>query len=162
LGLPSNGLHTNGYSLVRSVFNLDRNPAPLNEYRDVLGCSLGDALLKPHTPYLKMLKPVLGEVKALAHITGGGLVDNVPRVIPDGLAVRFNTSSWKVPALFEVIQKKGHISRSEMFNVFNMGIGMVVICSRARANSLQEALKGSRVIGQVVKALDNDEQVIID
>jgi phosphoribosylformylglycinamidine cyclo-ligase len=162
LGLPSNGLHTNGYSLVRKVFNLDRDAAPLRDYREVLGVSLGDALLRPHTCYYRALKPVLNEVRGLAHITGGGLVDNVPRVIPEGLAVRFDTQAWKTPDLFTLIQEKGRISRNEMFNVFNMGIGMVVICARSKVPGLLVALKGSKVIGEVVKAGEDEEQVIIE
>jgi phosphoribosylformylglycinamidine cyclo-ligase len=161
-GLPSNGLHTNGYSLVRQVFGLDHDLAPLQKYHDILGCNLGDALLKPHTCYFNRLQPILKDIKGLAHITGGGLIDNVPRVIPDGLAVHFDTRAWRVPPLFQLIQEKGRISRPEMFNVFNMGIGMVVICSRAKAAGVKAALKVAHVIGEVTRAPSNAEQVIID
>jgi len=162
LGLPSVGLHTNGYSLVRRVFNLDADPKPLTKRYAELGRTLGEALLEPHRCYYNVVKPVLPLVKGIAHITGGGMIDNVPRVMPDGLGVLIRKGTWDVLPLFEIIQKKGKIKPAEMYNVFNMGIGMVVVVSPRNAGKVKDALKGAKVIGEVVKARSEDECVIIE
>ena len=149
VGIPSNGLHTNGYSLVRHVYDLDTDPAPLAEYRSELGETLGDALLRPHPPYFNMLKPVFGMVKGIAHITGGGLIENVPRILPDGTAASFDTSSWPVPPVFTLIQEDGGVSRDEMYRVFNMGLGMVLACDRSRLPDVLALLPGAHEVGEV-------------
>ena len=149
LGLPSNGLHTNGYSLARKIFGETRQA--LNKYYDELGRTVGEALLEPHICYYNQLKPLLPFVKGMAHITGGGLIDNVPRVLPKGLAARFNSKSWAVPPIFALIQKRGNVDRDEMFHVFNMGIGMVIICSSGDVGNITKALPEAKVIGEVVK-----------
>jgi phosphoribosylformylglycinamidine cyclo-ligase len=149
IGLPSSGLHTNGYSLVRKIFGVE--PSVLNSRYPELGRTLGEVLLEPHRCYLKQLKPLLPVIKGLAHITGGGLVDNVPRVLPEGLAAKFDSQTWSVPPIFQLIQKRGNVDRDEMYHVFNMGIGMAVICSSDNVDHLTKSLPEARVIGEVTK-----------
>jgi phosphoribosylformylglycinamidine cyclo-ligase len=159
LGLPSNGLHTNGYTLARKVFG-DTAEA-LNKRYDELGRTVGEALLEPHICYFNPLKPVLSLVKGIAHITGGGLIDNVPRVLPEGLAARFDGKAWPVPPIFTLLQKLGKVDRDEMYHVFNMGIGMVVACAPGSVDGLTAEVPGARVIGEVVGQA-GDARVIID
>jgi len=149
IGLPSNGLHTNGYSLARKIFG--ESPSALNTRYPELGRTLGEALLEPHRCYLKQLKPLLPVIKGLAHITGGGLIDNVPRVLPQGLAAKFDSQTWPVPPIFKLIQQRGNVDRDEMYHVFNMGIGMVIICSPDNVDQFTKALPEAKVIGEVVK-----------
>ena len=126
IGLPSLGLHTNGYSLARAVFSDADLRAPVPE----LGRSLGDELLQPHRSYLREVAPLAeaGLVTGMAHITGGGLLDNPPRVVPDGLAVRLDASTWDIPPIFRLIQRRGNIAWSEMARVFNLGLGFLIFC----------------------------------
>jgi phosphoribosylformylglycinamidine cyclo-ligase len=157
IGLPSSGLHTNGYSLVRRIFG--ESPSALNTFYPELGRTLGEELLEPHRCYLHQLKPLLPVIKGMAHITGGGLIDNVPRVLPKGLAAKFDSRAWAVLPIFQLIQKQGNIDRSEMFHVFNMGIGMVIICSPENAEHFTRALPEAKVIGEVIK--QKEARVII-
>jgi phosphoribosylformylglycinamidine cyclo-ligase len=157
IGLPSSGLHTNGYSLVRQIFGVE--PSALNTRYPELGGTLGDALLEPHRGYLKQLKPLLPMIKGMAHITGGGLIDNVPRVLPQGLAARFNRQSWTVPPIFSLIQQRGNVDRDEMFRVFNMGIGMAIICSADNVDHFTKALPEANLIGEVIK--QGEKRVVI-
>ena len=159
LGLPSNGLHTNGYSLVRMIFG--ETPDRLNVRYTELGCTLGEALLKPHICYYNRLKPHLSLIKGLAHITGSGLIGNVPRVLPAGLAADFHSDSWTIPPIFKLIQRQGNVSKDEMFQVFNMGVGMVVICSQANAKQLTQALPEAAIIGKIITQ-PGDSRVVID
>jgi phosphoribosylformylglycinamidine cyclo-ligase len=158
IGLPSSGLHTNGYSLVRNIFG--ETKSALNKGYPELGRTLGEALLEPHRGYLKELKPLLPMIKGLSHITGGGLIDNVPRILPEGLAARFDSKAWAVPPIFELIQKRGNIDRSEMFHVFNMGIGMAVICSPENTDHFTKSLPEAKIIGEVIK--QTGERVVIE
>jgi phosphoribosylformylglycinamidine cyclo-ligase len=157
IGLPSSGLHTNGYSLVRKIF-----PAvnALNTGYLELGRTLGEALLEPHRCYYKALKPLRPSIKGLAHITGGSFYKNIPRSLPEGLAAQLDGRSWEVPPLFRIIQKAGNVEENEMYHVFNMGIGMAVICSKIHVDKMLQALPGSRVIGQVIHQT-GDTRVII-
>ena len=149
LGLPSSGLHTNGYSLARRIFGESRSK--LSVFYKELGRTSGEELLEPHRCYYHQLKPLLPIIKGMAHITGGGLIDNVPRVLPDGLAARFDTKAWTVPPIFQLIQKKDNIVQQEMYRVFNMGIGMAVFCSPEKANEMTRALPEAKVIGEMVE-----------
>ncbi|MCL0065427.1 phosphoribosylformylglycinamidine cyclo-ligase [Dehalococcoidia bacterium] len=149
IGLPSSGLHTNGYSLVRKIFNVERSA--LSVFCPDLGCTLGEELLKPHRCYHQQLRPLLPRIKGLAHITGGGLLDNIPRLIPSGLAAHLRKGSWDVPLIFEMTQKQGDIDEQEMYRVFNMGIGMALFCLPADVDDLLAALPEAKVIGEVVK-----------
>jgi len=148
LGLPSTGLHTNGYSLARRV--LGETPGAMAIRYEPLGTSVGEALLAPHRSYLKDLKPVLGAIKGLAHITGGGFIDNIPRTLPDGTSARINRGNWDVLPIFDLIRELGDIADAEMYRVFNMGIGMVIFAGPEKAPSLLAALPEAKVIGEVI------------
>jgi phosphoribosylformylglycinamidine cyclo-ligase len=159
IGLPSNGLHTNGYTLARKIFG--DTASALNKKYPELGTTVGEALLEPHTCYYNQLKPLLPFIKGMAHITGGGLLDNVPRILPEGLATRFDSRSWPVPPIFNLIQKRGNVDRDEMYHVFNMGIGMVIICSSDSVARLTKALPEAKVIGEVIKQ-KGEKRVVIE
>ncbi len=149
IGLTSNGLHTNGYTLARKIFGDSRKA--LNKKYPELDKTVGEALLEPHTCYYNQLKPLLPFIKGMAHVTGGGLIDNVPRVLPEGLAAKFNSQSWSIPPIFSLIQKRGNVDRDEMYHVFNMGVGMVIICSGNNVGHITKALPDTKVIGEVIK-----------
>jgi len=129
IGLPSVGLHTNGYSLARRVF-FDVAGWKPETFVDELGTTVGDALLAPHPSYLPVVRPLIehGLVKGLAHITGGGITENLPRILPDGCAAEVDLQSWRVPAIFRLLEERGTIAREEMFRAFNMGVGLVIVC----------------------------------
>jgi phosphoribosylformylglycinamidine cyclo-ligase len=149
LGLPSSGLHTNGYTLARRVLGETREE--LQEYYPPLGRTLGEALLEPHRSYYREIKPVLPWLKGIAHITGGGIIGNVSRILPKGLAIQVESERWTVPPIFHLMQERGNIEPREMYRVFNMGLGMVLVCSAEKAGRLTTALPEARVIGEVVK-----------
>lgn len=159
IGLPSSGLHTNGYSLVRKVFGITQSA--LNTHYPELGRTLGEELLEPHRCYYQQLKLLLPVIKGMAHITGGGLVDNVPRVLPQGMAARFDSRAWTIPPIFQLIQQRGNVERNEMYHVFNMGIGMVLICSSDNTDQVTKALPEARIIGEVVEQV-GEARVVID
>jgi phosphoribosylformylglycinamidine cyclo-ligase len=142
LALPSAGLHTNGYSLARKLFFEVAGYAPDTHLPD-LGMTAGEALLLPHVSYLKPLDGLLdqGLIKGLAHITGGGLTDNIPRILPEGTAVRIERGSWRVPPLFESLRKLGNVSDAEMYRTFNMGVGMVLVCAPGDAQTIEAQLR---------------------
>jgi len=123
VGFTSSGPHTNGYSLIRKICE----GQDLLAHRDELNSSLADALLMPHRPYLKTMEPLLPMVKGLAHITGGGFIENIPRMLPEGLQAVVDTSAWPVPPLYTWLQREGAVDRQEMYRVFNMGIGLVAV-----------------------------------
>lgn len=156
IGLPSSGLHTNGYSLARRIvfekLGLDAK-AKVAE----LGGSIGDVLLAPHRTYLPVVRPLLasGTIKAMAHITGGGITDNLSRVLTEQVDARIDTSSWEVPAVFRWLQERGHIAADEMRRTFNMGIGLIVVVAPSDLESTLSALRGAgepaaRVIGELI------------
>jgi phosphoribosylformylglycinamidine cyclo-ligase len=159
LGLPSNGLHTNGYTLARKIFG-DSQEA-LNKNYPELGGTVGEALLRPHLCYYNQLKPLLPFIKGMAHITGGGLIDNVPRILPEGLAIRFDSAKWPVPPIFPLMQKRGKVKRDEMYHVFNMGIGMVVVSAPENVNKFTGQLPEIMVIGEVKKQ-GKGARIVID
>ena len=158
IGLPSSGLHTNGYSLVRRIFG--ETKSALNIHYPELGRTLGEELLEPHRSYYHQVKPLLPLIKGIAHITGGGLVGNVPRGLSQGVAARFQSQAWTLPPIFPLIQQRGNVDRDEMYRVFNMGIGMVVICSPGNVDQLTRALPEAKVVGEVVKQV-GEARVII-
>lgn len=148
LGLSSNGLHTNGYSLARKIF-FERLRLKPGERVAGLRLSLGEELLRTHKNYQPLLGKVRrGKLKGLAHITGGGLVDNLPRILPDYCDAVIETKSWKVPPIFERLEEDGKVDRVEMYQVFNMGIGMVAIVAPNDARSLRKQLR-ARIIGRI-------------
>jgi len=158
IGLPSSGLHTNGYSLVRKLFGTTQSA--LNAYYPELGRTLGEELLEPHRSYYRQLKPLLPIIKGMAHITGGGLVGNVPRILPQGMAAKFHSRAWRILPIFQLIQQRGNVDQQEMYRVFNMGIGMVVICSPEDVNRITQALPEAKVIGEVIKQTGKAKVVI--
>ena len=163
VGLPSSGLHTNGYSLARRiVFEMAGLSVDSPVDAIEVGATVADVLLRPHRSYLATVGALLrvestsGAVKGLAHITGGGLTDNVPRVLPAGTSAEIDRSSWSVPPVFEFLQKTGQVPPDEMYRTFNMGIGMVIVCADDALDEvrLQLAAAGeseSVVIGRVVE-----------
>jgi phosphoribosylformylglycinamidine cyclo-ligase len=141
LGFQSSGPHTNGYSLIRKVIA-----------NTTLDDSLADALLAPHRSYFNVLYPYLSKVKALAHITGGGFFENIPRVLPESLSAVIHMNSWQVPPLWTLIQENGNISTEEMYRVFNMGIGMIAIADRGFLADLQQSVsEPTFIIGELVE-----------
>jgi len=166
IGIPSNGLHTNGYSLVRHALGLDDDPSALNEIVPELAqattqsVTLGDALLTPHPSYVDAVRPILPLLKGMAHITGGGLVENIPRILPDGTSAHLDSSTWRVPPIFTLLQERALIASEEMYRVFNMGIGMTLVCDPAQADPILSAIPTAEVVGSVQPAT-NDERVSI-
>jgi phosphoribosylformylglycinamidine cyclo-ligase len=156
LGLPSAGLHTNGYTLARKVL-FDTMGLKVDTARPELGTTVGAALLAPHRSYLAALEPLLErrKIRALCHITGGGFAGNLPRVLPEGLGARVRKESWTVPPLFRLIAEGGAVAEDEMYRTFNMGIGMVVVVAPADHHEVEHSLErrgeASVVIGSVVK-----------
>jgi phosphoribosylformylglycinamidine cyclo-ligase len=168
VGLASNGLHTNGYSLARAVLGLaDEEPGiiqqRLSEHVPELGESLGDALLRPHKPYLDTVYPWVeqGGIAGMAHVTGGGIVGNLSRIIPDNCSAVIDPESWETPALFELIQARGDVSTSEMFDVFNMGIGFVLVTDQERASQILGHETGAWRIGEIRQAGESDKRVVL-
>ena len=159
LGIPSNGLQTNGYSLARKLF-FEVGGYGSDTRLDELGETVGEALLKTHQSFLPQIGPLLdsGRIKALAHITGGGFLENIPRILPDGVSVEISRGTWPELPVFGVMQRLGNVSDHEMFRTFNMGIGMVVICSADNAAFLSQHLSDAFQIGKVV---DGDGPVSI-
>jgi phosphoribosylformylglycinamidine cyclo-ligase len=149
IGLPSAGLHTNGYSLARRVLFETAGWTP-DTFVNEIGTTVGDALLAPHRSYLRLVQPLLArdQVKGMAHITGGGITENLPRILPDGCAAEIDLRSWQVPPIFELLQRRGGITTDEMFRAFNMGVGLVIACAARDAqrvvNMLSEA--GERAV----------------
>ena len=151
LALPSAGMHTNGYSLARKLF-FDVAGYEVHTHVPELGMSVGDALLLPHLSYLRPLEGLLdqGIIKGLAHITGGGLLDNIPRILPENTAVKIERGSWPIPPLFELLRRLGNVSDAEMYRTFNMGVGMVIVCTAADADAIEAHLGECYRIGNVV------------
>ena len=157
IGLPSTGVHSNGFSLVRKIVMKDNN-LDLNGYRDVFdGKSLGEALLTPTRIYVKTIKRLLEqvEVNGMCHITGGGFYENVPRIIPQGLCAKLDTKAIDTPKIFNFLQEVGQVPKEEMYNVFNMGIGFMIIVDKDKADKTMEVLKslGEKpvLLGEVVE-----------
>ena len=167
LGLPSSGLHSNGFSLARRVFGVgidgdaDEQRSRLDRFYSELDETLGDALTRPHLNYFNVLEAHLGDIKGIAHITGGGLPGNVTRILPEGLAARLDKSTWEVPPIFRFIQKRGNIAEEEMWRVFNMGLGMVLAVEQSNVDAVRAALPEALVVGEVVTQ-EGDERVTIE
>ena len=162
LGLPSDGVHTSGYSLVRKLFEVGLGGDVEEErerldrtYPDLEG-SLGEALLMPHRCYYRDLKPLLGAhrdapLRGIAHITGGGIPGNVPCVLPEGLGARIDKSAWEIPPIFRLIQERGNIAEDEMYRTFNMGLGIVLAVAAADAEAVRSQLPKAFVAGEVMR-----------
>ncbi len=149
VGLPSSGLHTNGYSLARKVFE----SVPLTRVFPELGRSLAEELLESHRGYLQELNRV--RWKGAAHITGGGILGNLPRCLPEALGARLDRSAWRVPPIFELLRKRGRVAEDEMFGTFNMGLGMILVVAP------EEVPSGSLVVGEVIRPAGTERVVIV-
>ncbi len=166
IGIPSSGIHSNGYSLVRKVF-FDKMDMSVDDYVDELGQTLGEALLTPTRIYANACGAVLPkfDVKGIIHITGGGFYENIPRIIPEGLAVTVETGTWEVPPIFPYIKKCGNIDRKEMFSTFNMGIGMMMVVDAADADGVLAALEAAgekaSVIGEITEKTGDEDVIIV-
>ena len=159
LGIASSGLHTNGFSLVRKVFNTDSDPSALYQRFDGIQHQLGEQLLVRHRCYYPLLASVMEHFTGLAHITGGGLPGKLPAVLPEDLAAEINPGTWEVSPIFPVIQREGSVSDEEMYRVFNMGLGMVAICPEDKVAAAQTKLPEITVIGRVVKRAKGEQVV---
>ncbi len=163
IALPSSGCHSNGYSLVRKVFDVENTD--LNKYYEELGQTLGEALLTPTIIYVKQVLAAfeVSEIHGVSHITGGGFYENIPRCIPDGLCAKIDKSAIKVLPIFELLQREGNIPERDMYNTYNMGVGMALIVSRETADKAIEALKeqgcDAYVIGEII---ENTDKIILE
>ena len=163
LALPSVGLHTNGYSLARKLF-FDVAGYDVGTRLDELGMTVGEALLQPHLSYLKQLGGLLdsGRIKGLAHITGGGLTDNIPRILPEGTAVEIDKGSWPVLPVFKLMQLLGNVSEAEMYRTFNMGVGMVIVTSAEDRTAVESHLQQlSAPVYQIGRVINGRREVSI-
>ena len=156
VGIPSSGLHTNGYSLARRIA-FEHLGLRVDSFVPELSRTVGDAFLEPHRSYLPMVRPILdyGSIKGMAHVTGGGITENLPRVLPHGTAAVVDTAAWEPPALFRWLQAAGAVPAADMFRTFNMGIGLILVVARDRAEPVIQELaarggRDARVIGEVV------------
>ncbi|MBO8157509.1 MAG: phosphoribosylformylglycinamidine cyclo-ligase [Bacillaceae bacterium] len=151
IGLASNGIHSNGYSLVRKVL-LHDNKLDLNEHYEEFGKTLGEELLVPTRIYAAPIMEVLKqyEIKGMAHITGGGFIENIPRMLPDGLGAQIEKGTWTIPPIFHLIQEKGQLSEDEMYSVFNMGVGFVLAVNEKDADHIVNVLNDTGETAQII------------
>lgn len=155
VGIASSGIHSNGYSLVRKVFDI--NKENLSKYEEVLGSTLGEALLTPTKIYVKSVLELIKQVdvKGLSHITGGGFIENIPRMMPEGTKVNIEEGTWEILPIFKLLEERGNVARMSMYNTFNMGIGMVVDVSKDDAEKTVKILEAmgekAYIIGNVTK-----------
>ncbi len=161
LALPSVGLHTNGYSLARRLF-LEVAGYTVHTQVDELGATVGKALLQPHLSYLRALDGLLDEsvVKGLAHITGGGLTDNIPRILPEDTAVEIRRDSWPTLPVFSFLQEIGHVPEAEMYRTFNMGVGMVMICAQHNVEFIQSHINNLREVCYTIGTVISGRQEV--
>lgn len=163
LGLPSSGLHSNGFSLVRHII-LERKQLPLDTYIDELGRTIGEEVLKPTKLYVKQILPLVeaGYVKGMAHITGGSFYDNIPRILPRGMAVTINSNAWPVLPIFKLLQRWGNVEPKEMYHTFNMGIGMVLVVKPEVVESIVALLhEQGEVVYSIGIVTEGDGEVTI-
>ena len=163
LGLPSSGLHSNGFSLVRHII-LERKQLPLDTYIDELGRTIGEEVLEPTKLYVKQILPLVeaGYVKGMAHITGGSFYDNIPRILPRGMAVTINSNAWPVLPIFKLLQRWGNVEPKEMYHTFNMGIGMVLVVKPEVVESIVALLhEQGEVVYSIGIVTEGDGEVTI-
>ncbi len=161
LALPSVGLHTNGYSLARKLF-FEVAGYTVNTEVDELGTTVGNVLLQPHLSYLRALDGLLDKrvVKGLAHITGGGLTDNIPRILPEDTAVEIRKGSWPILPVFRLLQEIGLVPEAEMYRTFNMGVGMVIICAQHNAEFIQSHINNLREVCYSIGTVISGRQAV--
>ena len=163
LALSSVGLHTNGYSLARKLF-FEVAGLDVNSYVEKLESTVGEALLQPHRSYLNPLAELVDStlIKGLAHITGGGLTDNIPRILPAGTAVQITKDSWPILPIFSLLQEIGNVSEREMYRTFNMGVGMVIVCARGKVPEIKRHLEGrGEKVYEIGEVVAGDREVTI-
>lgn len=162
IGLASSGVHSNGYALIRRVFNLDNDVSALDVYHETLGCTLGDELLKPTKIYVKPMQALMSQVdvKAVSHITGGGFVENIPRMLCNGKRAVINRSTFNVLPIFNLIQSAANIPTNEMYSTYNMGIGMVIAVAAQDAQRAIEILENNGEQATIIGEIVNGEQGI--
>ena len=161
IGMASTGVHSNGFSLVRKVFENEMNKEGLNTYYDELGKTLGETLLAPTRIYVKALKAVKNagvRIHACSHITGGGFYENVPRMLTETTHAVIKKDSYEVPAIFKMMQKKGNIEETMMYNTFNMGLGMIVAVDPADVEKTMEAMKSAGDVPYIVGSIEAGEK----
>ncbi len=158
IALPSSGVHSNGFSLVRKVFDVEH--ADLGKYYDELGATLGETLLTPTKLYVKSALAAVeaGGVRSIAHITGGGFYENIPRALPEGLCARIERKAVRVLPIFDLIAKTGNIPERDMFNTFNMGVGMLIVADKTKVDNVLSALKASGEEAYVIGELTEGEK----
>lgn len=162
IGIASSGIHSNGFSLVRKVFEM--SPESLNTFYEELGTTLGEALIAPTKIYVKALKSIKENgvrIKACSHITGGGFYENIPRMLPDGIRAVVKKDSYEIPAIFKLLQKTGKIEEDMMYNTYNMGIGMLVAVDSADADKAVKAIQAAGEIPYIVGHAENGEKGVI-
>ncbi|MFZ5632596.1 MAG: phosphoribosylformylglycinamidine cyclo-ligase [Bacillota bacterium] len=161
LGIPSSGLHSNGFSLARKTL-FEIAGYGVETYIDELGRTVGEELIEPTSIYVRQLLPVLDRIRGMAHITGGGLTENIPRILPEGTAALIDRKSWRTPPVFTLIQRTGGIDDGEMFKTFNMGIGMVLVARREEADGLLRDIRSGGqdvfIIGEIIPS--NERRVM--
>jgi phosphoribosylformylglycinamidine cyclo-ligase len=164
LGLGSNGLHTNGYSLARKLF-FEKGGYEVDSKIDELGGeTVGEALLKPHKSYLPLLDNLLdsGAIKGLVHVTGGGLLENIPRILPENVSVEINRGTWTELPIFGVMQKLGNVAETEMFRAFNMGVGMVIVCGAGEKEKIKFHLESlGEKCDEIGRVIEGSKEVLI-
>lgn len=167
IGLPSSGIHSNGYSLVRKVF-FDENGYTLETmFEELNGKTLGEELLEPTRIYVAAVLPLIKEqlIQGISHITGGGFVENLPRMLPEGLTAKIEKGTWEIPGIFKLLEKEGQLKTEEMYEIFNMGIGMVLAVSEDKVEKVLKELKhtGEKavIIGEVVESSGDINEAIV-
>ena len=164
VALPSNGLHTNGYSLARKIF-FESKKYNVSTYIDSLESTIGESLLKPHINYTNHVFTILEkniEIKGIAHITGGGLTENIPRILPDSCSVKIKKNTWPNLELFNILQNLGNVDENEMYRAFNMGVGMVFILDKNSITDIEEALQGISPIYEIGEVIKGRKSVFYD
>jgi len=162
LALPSVGLHTNGYSLARKLFFEVAGYTPETQVSNI-GMTAGEALLQPHVSYLCPLEGLLdsGVIKGLAHITGGGLIDNIPRILPEGTAVQIEKGSWPILPVFELMQRLGNVTEREMYRTFNMGVGMVIVCTPSDKDEIKAHVERNQACYEIGRVIQGQRDVAL-
>lgn len=163
IALPSSGIHSNGYSLVRKVFDVEKEGV-LSAYHESLGTTLGDALITPTRIYVKDIMSLIDNdinIKGISHITGGGFYENIPRSIPAGLTAKINLNQVKTPEIFKLLQKTGNISDHDMFNTYNMGVGMVVIVPKSDAEKALSVLEAVNEKAYILGEIISGDKIVI-
>lgn len=164
IGLPSSGLHSNGFSLVRKICFAD-NDFAIDQYMDELGCTLGEELLKPTRIYVQSVLGVLKhfQLNGIVHNTGGGFIDNIPRILPGGCKAIINCSSWEMPPIFNFLAEKGEVPREEMYRTFNMGIGLMIAVDDGDVEEILHRFQAhgeeACIIGEIAPLAEGEEQV---